>query len=187
MAADNPAAGSTDPLNVAGCCPVAHELCHAAAACWAVGWPKHSQLPVASLSCLVHAPCNHVTDEALLGLHAHVTAPAVEAKQLLLLLLLGGSTVGSRAPSSRTYPLPATQPQVAGLEFVEQNQQTQVGPQQKLHRQPHREHLHMDTVNLLLGSQETSFTLALSGGYTTSKFFTHFAELHLSTELMTAP
>lgn len=103
-AAGNPAAGSIDLLNVAGYCHVA--LCLAAAACLDAGLPKHSQLPVASLHYLVHAPCSCVADEAVLGLQPHSPAPAVEARQLLL---LGGSTVDSRAPSSRTYRLPAAQ------------------------------------------------------------------------------
>lgn len=105
-AAGNPAAGSSDSLTVAEYCHVAHELCLAAAACLDADLPKHSQLPVASLHHLVHAPCRHVADEAVLAVHAHLTAPAVEARQLLLLV---GSTADSTAPSSQTYRLPAAQ------------------------------------------------------------------------------
>ena len=108
MAAGKPAAGSTDLPSVADYHSVPNDLGLAAAACLDTDWPKHSQVLLACQRCPVHAPCSHVAVEAMLGLHAHLAAPVVEAIRQWL-LLPGGSAAGSRAPSGRTCPVPATQ------------------------------------------------------------------------------
>ena len=110
MSAGKPAAGSID-LPYDDCCPATHDPSLGAAACLLSGCPIHTQQPEASLRCFAPDSCRPAAVGAASDLAALHPAPA-EAK--LLLLLLGGSTACSRAPSNRTCPWPTTQEQQLG-------------------------------------------------------------------------